>query len=268
MANGFGVPNDVRKFLKTTNAGKSYPHFTETPFVRDEDPDIEAHPWRREPGPEIDAYFEENFGHPMIFLLTAEEMRRMGKDPLRAAHIPYDWGYGDRVFMARFDYTHQMHCLHVLQSALYLKHYHWTANRTSDLIRPVERMHAEHCIWALHDYISCHGSWDVYNYKWVEGMPRPVPDHSSMRQCRDMSPMKDFYKEHNVETDARVGYLIPQQGDYIHPTTPDRLEEYYQSMNATKGGLTSEEWLRQRTKDFNEAMHTWRTTGEIPRVYN
>jgi hypothetical protein len=256
----------VHDFFLHTEAGKASTKFTATPLVRDEDPHISEHPWRQAPGPGVDTYFQENFGHGMIFLVSADDMKRMGKDPSEYAHIGEDWGYGDKIYPARFDHTHQMHCIHTLRHMLFPKHYRVSLNASSEVLNPLERSHGEHCLWALYDYLSCHVTWDVYNFKWMDGVARPLPDHSSQRQCRNRELMDEFYRSNDVYTDARVYNLVPQAGDYVHPMSPERKAMGKAVRASSDSLLEGDEWLRQRRHSYDKAMSEWKQTGVIPRI--
>ncbi|CAK1356431.1 unnamed protein product [Cercospora beticola] len=260
------LPSIIRDLLQTTDASKSFSHFTETPQVREADPHLQEHPWRLALGLEREAFYHQYFGHNKIFLLSAEDMKRIGKDPTKYAHIGEDWGYGDKIYPARLDFTHQMHCIHVLHTMLNPIDYKINATEQGG-VTPLVNGHGEHCLWALYDYISCHVSWDVYSYKWLDGFPRPYPDHASQRQCRSWKPLHDFYLENDVSTDARILYMVPQPGDHMHPMTDEQRARDAAIRDAAGGSLLQpDEWLVERRKMFNEAMQHWRDTGEIPRV--
>jgi hypothetical protein len=80
--------------------------------------------------------------------------------------------------------------------------------------------------------------------------------------------MNDFYLENDVSTDARIRYLIPQEGDYIHPMTEEQLVHGAAIRKAAPEGvlLEPDEWLDERRMRFEKAMEEWHETGEIPRA--
>jgi len=252
------VPAVVRHALLRPGVADSFQQYTTAPFVRDEDPKLAEHPWRWTHGLQLDAFFKNNSEHGKIFLITAEDLKRMGKDPSQFAHIGNDWGYGDAIYPTRFDHTHQLHCIHSLLKM--------ADPRNTESPGPHDLRHYEHCLWGIYDYISCHVTLDVYNFKWVEEIARPFPDHASQRQCRDMDQLEAFYNKHDVSTDARIRYLVPQEGDFIHP-----ISEQHRQINAVPkpgddGVLKGEEWLRERRKRFDAAWREWKDTGKIPRT--
>lgn len=257
------VPSDLQNFLLTNNdARKSFPKDTKTPTTRGE----EASPplWHQATSPESDKYWEENFMVSDMFLITAEDMRRLGKDPDKYVNIPEGWGYGDKRYLTRFDHTHQLHCLDALRRVVFAEHN--GINTTS----PAEMNHFEHCVWSILDYLRCHVTYDVYNYVWMDDFAQPVPDHTSRRQCRDMKPLMDFYVENSVHTDARIRYLTarPDKGDYIRPIAADRrannLEDMMKMGDPAVYG--SEARAKARLLKLESAIADYEATGAIPRV--
>ncbi|EME47026.1 hypothetical protein DOTSEDRAFT_20846 [Dothistroma septosporum NZE10] len=252
------VPSAVREALLQPETAKSFTRFTMAPFVRDEGPDLADHPWLNPPGPQQDRFFQSLAGHGKVFLVSAQDMRRMGKDPSKYARIGEDWGYGDKIYPARFDHTHQLHCIHALLRD----------TNSSTMEDPLIRRHFDHCLWAIYDYISCHVTLDVYNFMWVQDTPRPWPDHASQRRCRATDPLDEFYNANDVSTDERIRYLVPQDGDYVHPISAEHkgLNDIFMAEQAQLGELMGNDWLRERRKRFDEAMVEWRRTGKIPRA--
>lgn len=182
-----------------------------------------------------------------MFLITEEEMRRLHKDPATHVRIPDDWGYGDKVFLTKFDTPHQIHCVDMLRKLLHREHYGMLeANHTS---------HGDHCILSLFNYLSCHGTTDVMNFVWVEGSARYKADFEVTRQCRDLSALYDFYAEHDVGSDARIRYLMASADDYVIPHDVS-MDSY----------VPPESEARDRRMMFAKAMDEWRATGQIPHV--
>lgn len=180
-----------------------------------------------------------------VFLITEEELRRLNKDPDKHVRIPGDWGYGDRVFLTKFDITHQLHCVNMLRKLIHPDVYGPFA------IDPAS--HGDHCVMVLFNYISCHVDLDLLNYVWREGTPWYVADLEVTRQCRSLEPVYDFLRAHNATTDTRIKYLVPSPGDYIEP----------HNTAADPGSFQRE--AENRRVLFEQAMETWKTTGEIPR---
>ncbi|TIC91763.1 hypothetical protein CH35J_010897 [Colletotrichum higginsianum] len=207
-------------------------------------------PWARPPGPDVEAFWDQLM-RPHSFLITREDMVRLGKDPDRYVSIPPDWGYGDRVFPTVLDTHHQMHCLNVLRKMIYRHVYFPNMTTLGD----GEARHCDHCLKMLYEGLACHNSWDVFNMIWIEDYPHPVAEMSRSRQCRPLDDLWRFARENNVIDDARLQLLMPSPGAYAHPQFPGNK----------KVPKVSEEDLDEQRKKFDAVLEQWRSTGEIPR---
>ncbi|ROW15172.1 hypothetical protein VPNG_03016 [Cytospora leucostoma] len=257
------LPSDLQDLLaNNSDASKSFQKDTKTPTTRGEE--VSPPLWHQAPSPASDKYWNDNFMIKDMFLITAEDMRRLGKDPDKYVHIPEDWGYGDKRYLTRFDHTHQLHCLDALRRVVFSEH---NGINTSS---PAEMNHFEHCVWSILDYLTCHVTYDVYNYVWMEDFAQPVPDHTSRRQCRDMQPLMDFYEKSSVHTDARVRYLTARtdKGDYIHPIAADRRANNLEDVKnlGDPAVYGSEARARARVIKLDNAIAEYEATGVIPRV--
>ncbi|KUJ08740.1 uncharacterized protein LY89DRAFT_711424 [Mollisia scopiformis] len=72
--------------------------------------------WRnaRKPDPEVEAAWEE-FDSIRTFPITADEVRKLGKDPELAVKFPEEYGLGAEAYVAQLDIFHQIHCLNLLR---------------------------------------------------------------------------------------------------------------------------------------------------------
>lgn len=257
------VPADIQDLLlNNRNARTTFQKDTKTPTTRGE----EASPplWHQAPSAESDKYWDDNFMVGDMFLITADDMRRLGKDPDKHVSIPDDWGYGDKRYLTRFDHTHQLHCLDALRRVVFAEH---NGINTSSA---AEMNHFEHCVWSILDYLTCHVTYDTYNYVWMDDFAQPVPDHTSRRQCRPMKPLTDFYHQNSVHTDARIRYLVAQKdkGDFVHPIAADR-KAFNDDILAISGDpevYGSEARARARKVKLDNAVAEYEATGTIPRV--
>lgn len=259
------MPSDIQDLLlRNSEARTSFQKDTKTPTTRGE----EASPplWHQAPSAESDKYWNDNFMISDMFLITASDMRRQGKDPAKHVHIPDGWGYGDKRYLTRFDHTHQLHCLDALRRVVFADH---NGINTSSA---AEMNHFEHCVWSILDYLTCHVTYDTYNYVWMEGFAQPVPDHTSRRQCRPMGPLTEFYHTNSVHTDARIRYLVADEGeggDFVFPIAPDR-KAFNDEVLALSGSdpevYGSEARARARKVKLDNAVAEYEATGTIPRV--
>ncbi|KAK2613111.1 hypothetical protein N8I77_000040 [Diaporthe amygdali] len=257
------LPSEIQSLLlHNSDARTSFQKDTKTPTTRGE----EASPplWHQAPSAESDKYWNDHFMISDMFLITADDMRRLGKDPEKHVSIPDDWGYGDRRYLTRFDHTHQLHCLDALRRVVFAEH---NGINTSS---PAEMNHFEHCVWSILDYLRCHVTYDTYNYVWMDDFAQPVPDHTSRRQCRPMKPLMDFYDKNSVHTDARIRYLTVQKdkGDFVHPIAADRKANNDEDLAKTGDPEVygSEARAKARKLKLDNAVAEYEATGTIPRV--
>lgn len=248
------LPLEIQQVL-SAGAAEPYKKQSTTPLV----PGPDAPLWHQPPGPEVDKFWHQ-FSEPHVFLLTEADMRRMDRDPDHYVKIPGDWGYGDKRYLAKLDHLHDIHCLDMLRKHVHKDYYH--PNMTEPGL--MESLHVDHCIAALFDVLSCHTTFDVYNLVYREGAPWPQSQFDLTRQCRGLDPLWDFARQNSVLTDARIRYLIPQEGDYVHPREA-RESELAAQLSAHHMAQNKELGEAQRRK-FHEAMREWKATGQIPRV--
>lgn len=253
---GRAVPGLVGDYLKKhPKAGDSFFTMTSSPFSFG----LQAPLWHQPPSRPVDAFWER-MSPGSVILLTEAEMRQMHKEPSLAVHLPLDkdTGYGERKYIAKLDHLHQIHCLNHLRQAGHPEYYNLTS--------AAQRLHTDHCVRSLFDYLMCHVSWDVFNYYWVEGQARPQPDFTSARQCRDVEGMFDFYRAHDVSKDARVRYIVPGDDARYLPQDPGMFPYFELAFQVENPGSPPDELVRKfREKKFNAAQAKFERTGEIPR---
>jgi len=78
---------------------------------------------RLEPGPDTDAEWED-YEIQRPFAITAEQVRKLGKDPETTVKYPDDYGLGDDAYMAGLDVFHQLHCFDSIRKEAF-KDYYW-----------------------------------------------------------------------------------------------------------------------------------------------
>ncbi|EMD84926.1 hypothetical protein COCC4DRAFT_154745 [Bipolaris maydis ATCC 48331] len=255
------LPAQVRDELLFSGKVAPIPTYSWTPFVRDEDRNLSQHPWYQPHGDQQEEFFMTKIGQGQGFLITKEDVEKLGKDPSKLVRIPDDWGYGDKVYPASFDISHQLHCIHSLQRAIHQK-----PHNATHLLDVIDTQHTDHCLWSMYDYMRCHGSLDVMNLKWVEGVPKPVQDLTLQRQCIDVQAILDFQENHDFGHDARIRYMVATEDDYIHPVSPMRKKVRDANLARQRKLLKGKDWLTERKKRFDRAMEEWRETGSIPQT--
>lgn len=266
------VPADIRRYIVETGSDKWHTKRmvavitddmqNETSFL----PAGESPPlYRQAPSEAVDEFWAR-FNQPYGFLISAEDMKRLGKDPSKYARTPDEWYGPNKTFIARFDTLHLIHCLNVMRRSVHRDYYFPDPSQMAEHESKVIVRHADHCVAALYEFLTCHVTYDVYTHLWVEREASPQPDHATNRQCRDVDPLLDFVHENNVAMDARVRYLSQEEDDFIVPLSPKRKQMFEWTEEKWKGVEEGSpvETIQGRKKDLAKAIAEWKATGEIP----
>lgn len=160
-------------------------------------------PWRPEhpeniysqdPSPEVDAAWEK-VSHAMTFIsLTAEDAKRLGKDPESLIQIPEgmrDAGH----HLSSQDTLHQFHYLDYLRKSLiHNYHYYWGDKwgfwPPFSLVR-----HMTHCVDILGQHIMCNTDMELYTYNWRVGEETKWPDFGVKKTGRDFNVLLKHLEE-------------------------------------------------------------------------
>lgn len=160
------------------------------------------------------------------FPITAEEIRRMGKDPLTAAKLEDDvWGLGDDAYVGIFDVYHQLHCLNTLRKIAYPDYYD---NPTH--FDPKSKMHAihvNHCVDILMQAIQCSGNVNFITMHWVETQTYPFPDMSINRQCVEFDGMTQWRHDNTIDMDKYLRVMKKPDEIVNQLPAPDEYYHYY-----------------------------------------
>ena len=89
-------------------------------LFNDHDPPII---YRQEPSSEVDAAWEA-ISDIQYFGITADNLRKLGKDPELGVKYPEEWGVGKDMYMVESDGQHQLHCLNQIRMYTYWDHYY------------------------------------------------------------------------------------------------------------------------------------------------
>ncbi|KAJ9162146.1 hypothetical protein NKR19_g1545 [Coniochaeta hoffmannii] len=160
--------------------------------------------YREPPSPEVDEAWRKLHKGDRLFVISEEEVRKMGKDPEVVIKAPLDWGYGDNQFLAVNQGQHDIHCLNNLRMFAYAEHYY--GNRTART-----EMHALHCLHALLQTFQCKYSTDVYTAFWVDGMDAPIVDFDLTRKCQNYDNILHWNPERPY-TEEQFASLRPPPG--------------------------------------------------------
>lgn len=154
--------------------------------------------WRIRAGPEADAAWKSiDSDGVWPIIITADEVRRIGKDPRTVAKAPPFLGYGDEAYVAGVDVFHHIHCLNFIRRELSYKHY-WEEKEGPWPGSEVHVSHVDHCMNVLRQVLECSGSVDMVTFNWVEGKKFPQPDFNNNKVCRDFGKLREWTMENMV----------------------------------------------------------------------
>ncbi|KAB8260309.1 hypothetical protein BDV32DRAFT_149535 [Aspergillus pseudonomiae] len=126
-------------------------------------------------------------------LISAEEVRKLGKDPVIAARVPDEFGVGSDACLAQTEVFHLLHCLDILREAISYEHYYYPEFGNNPDAQ--HTAHITHCIDILAQFIKCQGSVDVILFDWVGGWTQPFPDLMNKHVCRGFEALLAFVNE-------------------------------------------------------------------------
>ncbi|KAH0499833.1 hypothetical protein TgHK011_006999 [Trichoderma gracile] len=135
---------------------------------------------RQQPSLDVDAAWTYLTHGGRNFLITADEVRKLGKDPERAAYIADAKANGDEKYFAWIQGSHDIHCLDNIRRFMFRDHYYG-----EELRDPIIEAHFLHCLQTLLLSLQCKYSTDVYLAAWVEDRDAPVIDFNITRRCVD-----------------------------------------------------------------------------------
>ncbi|KAH8889431.1 hypothetical protein GQ53DRAFT_869817 [Thozetella sp. PMI_491] len=169
--------------------------------------------YRQSPSSDVDAAWEYIHKNGRIFLITEDEVRRLGKDPEIAVAAPEKWQHGEERYFAMTQAQHDLHCLNMVRKAMYPDAYFDGAMEW-----PVEQ-HFLHCLHSLVQSLQCKASVDVYLASWVEGQDFPVVDFNVSRKCLNYDHDMNEWIPPTQHTDAEFFGLRAPPGAIKMPAS-------------------------------------------------
>ncbi|KAH8892215.1 hypothetical protein GQ53DRAFT_793963 [Thozetella sp. PMI_491] len=168
---------------------------------------------RQEPSKDVDAAWEYMHQNGRIFLVTEEEVRRLGKDPEMTVTAPKEWQNGEEKYFAMTQSQHDLHCLNMVRKAMFKDYYF---NGTMDW---GTEQHFLHCLHSLLQSLQCKYSTDVYLASWVEGQDTAVVDFNVSRKCLDYDVDMNQWIPPTQRTEADFfGLRAPPDAKFMPPT--------------------------------------------------
>ncbi|RQM04599.1 hypothetical protein DH86_00004312 [Scytalidium sp. 3C] len=168
--------------------------------------------FRRDPSPEVDAAWER-VTELNAFIISSDDVTRLGKDPAKAVKAPESWGYGSDAYLAQVDGIHLVHCLDILRKSLYHNYEHYFPNGSSIHYH----FHVSHCQEALARHLMCQPSVEMITYNWVDHMMPPYPDYDITKQCWNYEDLLQWKDEHRALTVNDERWMSLRRPKDAHP---------------------------------------------------
>ncbi|OGM45147.1 hypothetical protein ABOM_006678 [Aspergillus bombycis] len=168
------------------------------------------------PSEEADAEWSRISSGVFPILISAEEVRKLGKDPALAVRVPDEFGYGPDAYLAQTEVFHLLHCLDMLRKEISYEHYYYPEFGNNPHAQ--HTAHITHCIDILAQFIKCQGSVDVILFNWVGGWTQPFPDFRNKHVCRDFEALLAYVNENSLATEVFQAMKEPPDG---YPVQPD-----------------------------------------------
>jgi len=113
----------------------------------------------KKPDPKVHAAWEE-FDTIRTFPITADDVRKLGKDPELTVKYPEEYGLGPDAYVAQLDIFHQIHCLNLLRHLAWAE-YGRDESHGKKPFSDLHWIHVSHCTDILMQNIMCTGNMDV-----------------------------------------------------------------------------------------------------------
>ncbi|TDZ19358.1 hypothetical protein Cob_v007661 [Colletotrichum orbiculare MAFF 240422] len=143
---------------------------------------------RQRVGREADDEWHRIGDHVWPLIITADDVRKLGKDPGVAVKVPEALGYGADAYLAQTEVFHHLHCLDMIRRELSYEHYY----EHTEGPKPggaQHRAHVGHCFDVLAQALKCTSSADMITFNWVDKWEQPFPDFMNRKVCRDFDAL-------------------------------------------------------------------------------
>jgi hypothetical protein len=142
--------------------------------------------YRLRPSTEVDEAWDRISEADGIFVMSEEEVIRVGKDPKMVVDVPPSFGFPEgKTKMMGLDGLHQMHCLNVVRKSLITNYdYYWGSKY--GYAPPLDfEHHLDHCMTVLRLHLMCHPDLEPFTFNWREGQVKPYADFEILKSCVD-----------------------------------------------------------------------------------
>ncbi|KAE8380419.1 hypothetical protein BDV26DRAFT_290346 [Aspergillus bertholletiae] len=151
--------------------------------------------FRGAPSPDVDRAWNRSIDLGAVNVsLSDEDMKLLGVDPDTSVKLPLEDG---GIYRLHFEFSHQLHCLNFLRMWTYRDYYQETQEEFSDT-PAMQRMHIDHCIEMLRQFLMCHADTNLVSANWVAGREKPYPNFNTKHTCRDFDAIVDWAWDHQI----------------------------------------------------------------------
>lgn len=182
--------------------------------------------WRQPPSPAVDEAWDyvTAEGHELI-TVSANDIRRAGKDPAIVIKAPASWGGSAHgAYFSQVEVFHQIHCLNELRKEMFRDYYYGDTAATASPTNELRLSHKTHCIHLLLQALMCSADVGIVTHNWVRNeklsdpKTRPFPDFGVNKMCRDFDSLLDWVRINGVQdVHAKVSRLRHPPGAPIVP---------------------------------------------------
>jgi hypothetical protein len=177
----------------------------------------------RKPDPKVNDAWEA-FDNIRTFPISADDVRRLGKDPSLAVKFPEEYGLGPDAYVAQLDIFHQIHCLNLLRHLAWAE-YDRDEQHGKKPYSELHWVHVSHCTDMLMQNIMCAGNTDVLTFNWMETQKWPFPDFFVNHQCRDFDTIVRWQEENALP--LMMGRNLTRPPDAKEIPAPDAYYELF-----------------------------------------
>ncbi|KAL9113700.1 MAG: hypothetical protein Q9227_002145 [Pyrenula ochraceoflavens] len=167
------------------------------------------------PGPSTDD-FHADYEKQRFFVLTADDVLSLGKDPSTVARFPDSfWHFGPDAYIGTLDVFHQLRCFNMLRRKAFQDHpsaqpqqssgknqqHEDTAEEGEGSEEPYFWLQLQHCTSLLLQNLLCHADTEVLTLQWRDTQPEPrlMPDYSVNKKCRDFAQVVEWRDRRAVD---------------------------------------------------------------------
>lgn len=166
--------------------------------------------FRAPPSPEVDKAWAR-IGNLIPFVISTEDVVRLGKDPSKTARYPEDWGFGPDAHVAELDVLHTIHCLNAIRRDVHWQYY-FKDEYPDGVFPELHRTHTDHCIYIVLQNLMCSATADIVTNPWVEGQLHPFPDFAVNKKCRDFESLVEWQEANRITDIAKYTDLRMPEG--------------------------------------------------------